>query len=138
MEGLQPKKTKYVHHFRGRLKGLAVRGQELEFGEYALKSMGRGFISSAQIESARKVIRHHAHKGGRLWIRIFPDKPVTKKPPETRMGSGKSPVDHYVAVIRPGLILFELAGVEKEIAAKALGLAAYKLSVRTRFVAKDN
>lgn len=134
---LQPKKVKYTSQFRGRLKGKANRGGSLEFGDYGLKNLSPGFLSAAQIEAARKAIRHHLRRGGKLWIRIFPSKPVTKKPPEVRMGSGKAPFDHYVAVVRPGLILFELAGVEKNAAFEALRLAAHKLPTQTKFVAKE-
>lgn len=136
MDVLKPKKMKYPTLFRGRLKGKAWRGGELEFGEFGLKSLGNGFVKSAQIEAARKVIRHHAQKGGRLWIRIFPYKPVTKKPPETRMGSGKAPIDHFTAPVKQGKILFELSGVSREVALKAFSLASHKLSVPAIFVEK--
>lgn len=138
MDVLKPKKMKYPTLFRGRNRGKALRGQNLGFGDFGLKSVSLGFVSSAQIEAARIVIKHHIQKGGRLWIRIFPYKPVTKKPPETRMGSGKSPLDHFTAPVRPGMILFELAGVERSLAEKALRLAAHKLSVAAVFVAKEN
>lgn len=134
---LQPKKLKYPTQFRGRLKGQASRGTTLEFGDYGLKNLSPGWISATQIEAARKAIRHHVKRGGKLWIRIFPSKPVTKKPPEVRMGSGKAPFDHYVAVVRPGVILFELAGVEKSVAWEALRLAGHKLPTQTKFVAKE-
>ncbi|KKS43907.1 MAG: 50S ribosomal protein L16 [candidate division CPR1 bacterium GW2011_GWA2_42_17] len=137
MDVSKPKKMKYPTLFRGRNRGKSWRGHDLEFGDFGLKSMNLGFISSAQIEAARKVIRHYAAKGGRVWIRIFPYKPVTKKPPETRMGSGKAPFDHFTAPVKPGMILFELAGVERALAEKALRLAAHKLSVDAVFVAKE-
>lgn len=131
---LEPRKVKYKTRFRGRLKGKAYRGNSLIFGDYGLKAHTRGFVSAAQIEAARKAIRHAVKRGGKLWIRIFPDKPVTKKPPEVRMGSGKGPFDHWTAVVRPGQILFEMAGVDEKTAEKAMSLAKYKLSVRSQFV----
>lgn len=121
---------------RGRIKGNAHRGTEISFGEYGLTSLDTGWISSRQIEAARRAITHYTQRGGRVWIRIFPAKPITKKPPETRMGSGKGDVFEYVANIRPGRMLFEMAGVTKEVAFEALRLASHKLPVKTRIVEK--
>ncbi|KKW11209.1 MAG: 50S ribosomal protein L16, large subunit ribosomal protein L16 [Microgenomates group bacterium GW2011_GWC1_49_7] len=109
----------------------------MDFGQYGLKAMTRGWVSSRQIEAARKALTHSTRRGGRVWIRIFPDKPITKKPPETRMGSGKGDVYEYVAVVRPGRILFEMAGISREQAIESLRLASAKLPVRTRFVEKE-
>lgn len=134
---LLPKKVKYRKHQRGSNKGFAVRGSGIAFGEFALKSMDRGLLTSRQIESARKAVSHETKRGGRLWIRIFPDKAVSKKPNETRMGSGKAPTDHYAAVIKPGKILFEMAGVTEDVAKEALRKAASKLPLRTRFISKE-
>lgn len=134
---LQPKKQKYRKAFRGKMKGVSTRGSEVEFGDYGLKSLGRGWISSRQIESARKSIVHYTKKGGRVWIRIFPDHPITKKPPETRMGSGKGDFFQFVTVVKPGRIMFEIGGVTKEIAKQALSQAGFKLPVKTRIVSKE-
>jgi large subunit ribosomal protein L16 len=131
---LIPKKVKYRKQMRGSNKGIATRGCNISFGEYGLKAMDRGLVTSRQIEAARKAITHKTKRSGKLWIRVFPDKPVSKKPNETRMGSGKSPTDHYAAVVRPGKILFELAGVPQEIAAAALRRASDKLPIKTKFV----
>jgi len=133
---LLPKKVKFRKVQRGNNKGLAVRGSTISFGEYALKSVDRCLLTSRQIESARKAITHETKRGGKLWIRVFPDKPVAKKPIETRMGSGKSATDHYAAVIKPGKILFEMAGVTEDIARLALGKAADKLPMKTKFLIK--
>jgi len=135
---LQPKRVKYRRAFRGNMGGVATRGSSLEFGDFALKAQERGWISSRQIEAARRAMTHYTKRGGRIWIRAFPDKPVTKKPPETRMGSGKGAVDHYVAVVKPGLILFEIGGVSREIAAEAMRLAARKLPLEVKFIAKED
>jgi len=133
---LLPKKVKFRKGFKGGLKGQAQRGNILSFGEYGLKATERGYISSRQLEAARKSITSFTERGGKLWIRIFPDKPVSKKPAETRMGGGKAPVDHYAAVIRPGRILFEMAGVTEAIAREAMALASAKLPVKTKFAKK--
>lgn len=133
---LVPKRAKHRKSFRGKMGGNVSRGIALNYGEYGLKAMSRGWVTSRQIEAARKAIMHSIRRGGRLWIRIFPDKPITKKPPETRMGGGKGDVYEYVAVVRPGLILFEMAGVTREQAHVALTLASAKLPVRTRFIEK--
>src|SRR3989344_4372054 len=108
---LQPKRVKYRRAFRGSRKGVATRGSTIEFGDYALKSQESGWVTARQIEAARRAITHYTKRGGRLWIRIFPDKPVSKKPPETRMGSGKGEVDHYLAAVNPGTRTFELGAV---------------------------
>lgn len=129
-----PKKVKFRKHQRGNNKGLATRGSEISFGEYALKSTTRGLITSRQIESARKAISNKTKRGGKIWVRIFPDKPIHKKPAETRMGSGKSPVDHFAVVIRPGRILFEIGGVDEVTAREAFKRAEAKLPLRTKFV----
>lgn len=131
---LLPKKVKYRKQQRGVNRGLAVRGANVDFGEYALKSEDRGLLTSRQIESARKAISHQTKRGGKLWIRVFPDKAISKKPNETRMGSGKSPTDHYAAVIKPGKIIFEIAGVTEEIARTAFKRAADKLPLKMRFM----
>ncbi len=129
-----PKKVKFRKHQRGNNKGLATRGSEISFGEYALKSTTRGLITSRQIESARKAISNKTKRGGKIWVRIFPDKPIHKKPAETRMGSGKSPVDHFAVVIRPGRILFEIGGVDEATAREAFERADAKLPLKTKFV----
>ncbi len=134
---LLPKKVKYRKQQRGTNKGLAVRGFYIAFGEYALKSEDRGMLTSRQIEAARKAIAHETKRGGKLWIRVFPDKPISKKPAETRMGSGKAPVDHYSAVIKPGKIIFELLGVTEETAKAAFAKASAKLPLKTRVIYKD-
>ena len=131
---LLPKKVKFRKQQRGTNKGLAVRGANIDFGDYALKSEDRGLLTSRQIESARKAISHQTKRGGKLWIRVFPDKAISKKPNETRMGSGKAPTDHYAAVIKPGKIIFELSGVTEEIARLAFKRASDKLPLKTRFI----
>ncbi|HEX7456283.1 MAG TPA: 50S ribosomal protein L16 [Candidatus Nanoarchaeia archaeon] len=131
---LQPKRAKYRRAFRGRRTGVATRGSSIKFGDYAIKTLEAGWISARQIESARRAITHYTKRGGRLWIRVFPDKPITKKPPETRMGSGKGGVDHYVAVVKPGTILFEMSGVDQETAQEAMRRASAKLPVGVKFL----
>lgn len=131
---LLPKKTKFRNRFRGVIKGRAWRGSELSSGNYGLQALARGDISSRQIEAARKVIRGYTERGGKLWMRIFPDKPVSKKPAEIRMGGGKSAVDHYAAEIRPGRVIFEISGVPAHLAEEALRLAASKLPIKTRVI----
>lgn len=133
---LQPRRVKFRKEFRGSMVGVATRGSTLEFGEYGLKSKESGWVSARQIEAARRAITHYTKRGVRIWIRVFPSKPISKKPPETRMGSGKGAVDHYVAVVKPGTILFEVGGVTQEIASEALKLAAMKLSVDVRFISR--
>jgi len=134
---LAPKRAKFRKAFRGKRRGQSIRGSGIDFGEYGMKALSCGWVSSRQIEAARKAIMHYIRRGGRVWIRIFPDKPITKKPPETRMGSGKGDVYEYVAVVRPGRILFEMSGISQEIAQEALRLAGAKLPIRTRFAKKD-
>lgn len=135
---LQPRRVKFRKAFRGSMDGVATRGATLEFGEYGLKSQQAGWVSARQIEAARRAITHYTKRGVRIWIRIFPDKPVSKKPPETRMGSGKGAVDHFVAVVKPGTIIFEIGGVSNELAQEALRLAAMKLSVDVRVVSRQS
>lgn len=134
---LAPKRAKYRKSFRGKRGGLSIRGSEVNFGQFGLKAITRGWVSSRQIEAARRALTHYTRRGGRVWIRIFPDKPITKKPPETRMGSGKGDVYEYVAVIRPGRILFEMGGITSDQAKEAMRLASAKLPVRTVFIVKE-
>jgi len=122
---------------RGRMKGMATRGEVLSFGDYGLQAMECCWMTSRQLEAARRAIVHHVKRGGKIWIRIFPYKPVTAKAAETRMGGGKGTVDHYVAVVKPGHLIFELSGVAEETAREAMRLAAQKLPIRTRFVARE-
>lgn len=131
---MMPKRMKYRKHHRGRMKGKATRGSEIHFGDYGLKALEPSWITSRQIEAARRAIVRHMKRAGQLWIRIFPDKPVTAKPAETRMGSGKGNVDHYVAVVKPGRIIFEISGVDEATAQRALRLASHKLPIHTAFV----
>ena len=131
---LVPRRTKYRKQFRGSVKGRAYKGIRISFGDFGLISEGNGWVSAREIEAARRSITHYTQRGGRVWIRIFPDKPITKKPAEVRMGSGKGDVDGYVAVVKKGRVLFEMAGVPKETAYEALRLASHKLSVKTRIV----
>ena len=133
---LQPKRTKYRKQQKGRNRGLAQRGSIISFGSFGLKSMDAGFITNRQIESARIAMTRYMKREGKVWIRIFPDKPITAKPQEVRMGKGKGPLSHYVAVIRPGRIMFELDGVSLETAKEALRLAAQKLPVLTKVVVR--
>lgn len=135
---LVPKRVKHRKTFRGKRGGVALRGNKLSFGTYGLKTVERGWITSRQIEAARRAVTHFTARGGRLWIRIFPDKPVTKHPAEARMGSGKGDVIGYVAVVRPGNIIFEMGAVTADIAGEALRLASHKLSLKTKFVAKES
>src|SRR5271166_4419860 len=131
---LMPKKVKYRKVQRGRMKGKAWRGSSISFGEYALKAMECGWISSRQIEAARIAMTRHIKRGGKVWIRIFPDKSYTKKPLETRMGKGKAPVEGWVAVVKPGRVMFEMDGVETDVAKEAMRIAAFKLPIRCKFV----
>lgn len=133
---LIPKRTKFRKQHRGTMKGFATSGTEISFGEYGLMSEGTGWVTSRQIEAARRAITHYTQRGGRIWIRIFPDKPITKKPAETRMGSGKGDVYEYVAPIKPGRILFEMGAVTKDLAYSALRLAMHKLPIKTRIIEK--
>jgi large subunit ribosomal protein L16 len=133
---LQPKRTKFRKQHTGRNNGTALRGSSVSFGEYGLKSISRGRMTARQIESARRAITRHVKRGGKIWIRIFPDKPITKKPLEVRMGKGKGSVEYWVAQIKPGTMLFEIEGVSEELAREAFELAAAKLPVKTTFSAR--
>lgn len=135
---LVPKRVKHRKAFRGKRGGVATRGNTLSFGSFGLKSMDAGWISSRQLEAARRAITHFTSRGGRLWIRVYPDKPVTKHPAEARMGSGKGDVIGYVAVVKPGTIIFELGAVSGAVAAEAMRLAAHKLPVKTKLVSKES
>jgi len=133
---MQPKRTKYRKQFKGRNTGLASRGISVSYGEFGLKTLEHGKITARQIEAARRAMSRHIKRGGKVWIRIFPDKPMTKKPLEVRMGSGKGSVEYWVALVQPGKVMFEIEGVTEDIAREALGLAASKLPVKTAFVAR--
>jgi large subunit ribosomal protein L16 len=133
---LMPKRVKYRKQQRGRRRGKAYRGSEINFGEFGLKALEPAWLTNKQIEAARVALTRHIKRGGKVWIRIFPDKPVTVKPAETRMGKGKGAPDHWVAVIKPGRILFELEGVTSQLAREALDLASAKLPIKTKFVAR--
>jgi large subunit ribosomal protein L16 len=135
---LMPKKVKYRKQQRGRMRGKAKGGATIAFGDYGLQALDPGYVTARQIEAARIAITRHIKRGGKVWIRIFPDKPVTKKPLETRMGKGKGPPEEWVAVVRPGRILYELEGVPEELAKRAMWLAARKLAVKTRFVTRHD
>jgi len=135
---LSPKKVKYRKQQRGRMKGTPQRGCNLNFGEFGLQAAECGYISARQIEAARIAMTRHAKRGGRMWIRIFPDKPVTKKPAEVRMGKGKGAPEGWVAVVRPGRILYEIGGISRDLAKEALRLASHKLSVKTKFVDRSS
>ena len=134
---LVPKRAKYRKQQRGKMKGNASSGNKLAFGDFGIFSLGTAWVTSRQIEAARRAITHHIQRGGRVWIRIFPDKPVTKKPSETRMGGGKGDVYEFVAPVKPGRILFEMGGVSKEAAHEALRLASHKLPMKTLIVDKE-
>ncbi|WP_198245322.1 50S ribosomal protein L16 [methane-oxidizing endosymbiont of Gigantopelta aegis] len=133
---LQPKRTKFRKQHKGRNTGIAVRGSSVSFGEYGLKATTRGRITARQIEAARRAITRHVKRGGKIWIRIFPDKPITKKPLEVRMGKGKGSVEYWVAQIKPGTMLYEIQGVPEELAREAFKLAAAKLPVKTTFAVR--
>ena len=133
---LVPRRVKYRKQMRGRMKGAAQSGVTFAFGEYGLTAEGSGWVSSRQIEAARRAITHYTQRGGRIWIRIYPDKPITKKPPEVRMGGGKGDVNEYVASVKPGRMIFEMGGVTKEIATEALRLASHKLPVKTKVISR--
>jgi large subunit ribosomal protein L16 len=134
---LMPKKIKFRKHQRGRRRGLASGGVELSFGQYGLKALACGWVTTRQIEAARIAMTRHIKRGGKIWIRVFPDKPVSKKPAETRMGSGKGAPEDWVAVVKPGRILYEMEGVSEEVAKEAFRLAAHKLSIPTRFIKRE-
>ncbi len=133
---LQPKKLKYRKQQKGRMKGLSWRGSQLAFGSFGIKSLDTKWVTARQIEAARQAITRYMKRQGKVWIRIFPDKPVTKKPAEVRMGKGKGDIDHYVARVTPGRVLFEVEGVTREVAQEALRLGAQKLPVRTKFIVR--
>ena len=134
---LMPKKVKYRKQQKGRNRGLALRGSDLSFGDFGLKALEAGHLTNRQIEAARIAINRHIKRGGKVWIRIFPDKPMTKKPAEVRMGKGKGSPEEWVAVVKPGRILYEMEGVSKEVASEALRLAANKLPIKTRTVSRE-
>ncbi len=131
---LMPKKVKYRKRHKGKMRGTAYRGSTVSFGEYGLQALACGWITDRQIEAARIAMTRHVKRGGKIWLRIFPDKPISKKPAETRMGKGKGNPEYWVAVVKPGRILYEMAGVEEDVAKEAFRLASHKLSVPTRFV----
>ncbi|MEJ2404843.1 MAG: 50S ribosomal protein L16 [Candidatus Thiodiazotropha sp.] len=131
---LQPKRTKFRKQHKGRNRGLAIAGSSVSFGEYGLKSTGRGRLTARQIESARRAITRHVKRGGKIWIRVFPDKPITKKPLEVRQGKGKGNVEYWIAQIQPGRMLYEIEGISEELAREAFALASAKLPVSTAFV----
>jgi len=134
---LQPKRTKFRKQQKGRNRGIATRGSQVNFGEFGLKAITRGRMTSRQIESARRAINRYIRRGGRVWIRVFPDKPVSKKPLEVRMGKGKGNPEYWVALIKPGKVLYELQGVSEEVAREAFRLAGAKLPVQTSFVKRS-
>ena len=134
---LQPKRVKYRKTQRGQLRGRAQAGSAVVFGDFGLQAEEAAWLTARQIEAARRVMVRYLRRGGRMWIRVFPDKPVTKKPAETRMGSGKGAPDHWVAVVRPGRMLFEIGGIKEDMAREAMHLASYKLPIATRFVVKE-
>ncbi|MCA1634945.1 MAG: 50S ribosomal protein L16 [Acidobacteria bacterium] len=133
---LMPKKVKHRKQMKGRMRGVANRGSDISFGEFGLKTLEPGWITDRQIEAARIAMTRHVKRGGKIWIRMFPDKPITKKPAETRMGKGKGAPDHWVAVVKPGRILYEIEGVAEDVAREAMRLAAQKLPLKTKFVTR--
>ncbi|HEX2201431.1 MAG TPA: 50S ribosomal protein L16 [Gammaproteobacteria bacterium] len=135
---LQPKQTKYRKQQKGRNRGLASRGNKVSFGEFALKAMARGHLTARQLEAARRTISRYVKRGGKLWIRIFPDKPITKKPLEVRQGKGKGSVEFWVAPVQPGRVLYEMEGVTEEVAREAFRLATAKLSIKTMFASRTH
>ncbi len=134
---LSPKRTKFRKQHRGRMKGLATRGSSLNFGDFALQAQEPSWITSRQIEASRRAMTRYIRRGGKIWIRVFPDKPVTMRAAETRMGSGKGNPEYWVAVVKPGRILFEIAGVAEETAREAMRLASHKLPIKTKFIARE-
>lgn len=134
---LQPKRTKFRKQMKGRNRGLALRGSKVSFGEYALKAIGRGRITARQIEAARRAMTRHIKRGGKIWIRVFPDKPITGKPLEVRQGKGKGNVEYWVCQVQPGRVLYEMEGVSEELAREAFALAAAKLPLETAFVKRS-
>ena len=135
---LAPKRVKFRKMFKGRTKGLATRGNAVSFGDYGLMSMEPGWISNRQIEAARVALTREMKRGGKVWIRVFPDKPITKKPAETRMGGGKGSPEYWVAVVKPDRVLFEIAGVDREVAREAMRLASHKLPIKCKFVSRED
>ena len=135
---LSPRRTKFRKQHRGRMRGLAYRGSNLNFGEYGLQAIEPSWITSRQIEAARRAMTRYIRRGGKIWIRVFPDKPVTMRPAETRMGSGKGSPEYWVAVVKPGRIMFEMTGVSEPIAREAMRLAAQKLPIKTKFVTRED
>jgi len=135
---LLPKRVKYRKVQRGRMKGVATRGNTLTYGDYGLQALEPGWVTSNQIEAARIAMTRYTRRGGKVWIKIFPDKPITKKPAETRMGSGKGSPEFWVAVVKPGRVMFEMNGVTEEVAREALRLAAHKLPIKSKFVKRDS
>jgi large subunit ribosomal protein L16 len=133
---LMPKKVKHRRVMKGRMRGKATRGERLSFGDFGLKAIDAGWITDRQIEAARIAMTRHVKRGGKIWIRLFPDKPITRKPAETRMGSGKGAPDHWVAVVKPGRVLYEIVGVDETLAREAMQLAAQKLPIKTKFVSR--
>ncbi|WP_448570124.1 50S ribosomal protein L16 [Trichothermofontia sp.] len=134
---LSPRRTKFRKQQRGRMTGQASRGNEVNFGDFALQALEPAWITSRQIEASRRAITRYVRRGGKIWIRVFPDKPVTLRPAETRMGSGKGNPEYWVAVVKPGRILFEIAGVSEAVAREAMRLASYKLPIKTKFIARE-
>ncbi len=135
---LMPKRFKHRKQMRGRMKGKASRGTDVTFGDYGLQALEPGWVTARQIEAARRALVRYMRRRGKVWIRIFPDKPVTQKAAETRMGKGKGAVDHWVAVVKPGRIMFELSGLDEEAAKEAMRLATHKLSIKTKFTSRDS
>jgi len=135
---LSPKRVKFRKMFKGRTRGIAQRGSEVSFGSFGLQAMEPGWITNRQIEAARVALTRHIKRGGKVWIRIFPDKPITKKPAETRMGKGKGSPEGWVAVVKPGRVMFELEGIPKDMAQKAMALAAAKMPIKTKFVSRED
>lgn len=135
---LEPKKRKYRKDFRGKMRGKAHRGSDLAFGELGVKALGRGWLTSRQIEAGRRAITHTIKRGGKVWIRVFPDKPVTSRPAGQRMGSGKGDISHYVAVVKPGRVIYELAGVDDSVALVALAKAGAKMPFKTKIISKED
>lgn len=134
---LSPRRTKFRKQQRGRMRGMATRGSSINFGEYALQALEPHWITSRQIEASRRAMTRYIRRGGKIWIRIFPDKPVTMRPAETRMGSGKGNPEFWVAVVKPGRVLFEISGVPEQTAREAMRLAAYKLPIKTKFITRE-
>ena len=134
---LMPKKVKHRKQQKGRMRGKAHRGSTISFGSFALKSLETSWVTSRQIEAARRAMTRYIQRGGKIWIRIFPDKPITRKPAEVPMGSGKGSLDHFAAVVKPGKIIFEMDGIEEEVAKEAMRRASHKLPIRTKFIVKE-